>query len=317
MAEELTTWKWVYRCLHEQIPVALLFVVQSVDSTPGKVGAKMAVALDGRTVGTVGGGIAEHRSIAKARRKLREQRFAPVFRCEILREDALCSGMICGGQQTILLYSCTSRDLVPVELIIEALENKVHGLLSLSPSGLSFTVGESSASEFRQVSADNWRYQQTLGLYPTAYLIGGGHVSLALSKILATLDFSIVVLDERAELDTLRDNTYAQDKIIIPFTDVHEHIPDGQDHYAIIMTPSHQSDEKVLMQLLEKRLRYLGMLGSKTKVKAIMERLRQRFPEERLRHVHAPAGLSIHSHTPAEIAISITAELIKVKNAGP
>jgi xanthine dehydrogenase accessory factor len=70
----------------------------------------------------------------------------------------------------------------------------------------------------------------------------------------------------------------------------------------------------VLGALIDKRLRFLGMLGSKAKVAAILESLALRIPEETLRRVHAPVGLPIESHTPAEIAVSIAAEIIQVKN---
>ena len=129
------------------------------------------------------------------------------------------------------------------------------------------------------------------------------------------MEFYLIVLDERAELPTLQDNSYAQEKIIVPFTACHQHIPNGLNHYAIIMTPSHQLDELILGQLLAKRLGYLGMLGSRTKVNTILQRLRQRFPAASLDRVHAPAGLPIPSHTPAEIAVSIAAELIQVRHA--
>ena len=309
MTAEWPVWTLIQHCLQACIPVALITVVYTEGSTPRKAGAKLAVALDGRSAGTVGGGAAEHVAVMTALQRLRDNA-GPLLLANPPESDA----PLCGGCQTLALYPCQAGDLAAVASLIATLQHQASGRLRLSPAGLRFTAGQGGATEFQQSGAD-WRYQETLGLYPTAYLIGGGHVSLALSRILTTLDFYLIVLDEQAERPTLQDNHYVQEKIIVPFTACHQHIPDGLNHYVIIMTPSHQFDELILGQLLTRRLGYLGMLGSRTKVNAIRQRLRQRFPAARLDHVHAPAGLPIGSHTPAEIAVSIAAELIQVRYA--
>jgi xanthine dehydrogenase accessory factor len=292
--------------------VALLSVVETAGSTPRKAGAKLAVALDGRSAGTIGGGETEHQAILTALQRLRDK--AGALLLESQSEGDAGTGPLCGGRQLLALYPCQAKDLAAVERLIATLQAQSSGRLQLAPAGIDFTAGQSGARDF-QVSGADWRYQETLGLYPIAYLIGGGHVSLALSRILTTLEFYLIVLDERAELPTLQDNGYAQEKIIVPFTACHQHIPDGRNHYVMIMTPSHALDELILGQLLEKRLGYLGMLGSRTKVNTILQRLRQRFPAACLDRIHAPAGLPIPSHTPAEIAVSIAAEWIQVRHA--
>ena len=312
MTEELPIWTLIQHCLQTHLPVALVSVVHTAGSTPRKTGAKLAVALDGRSAGTVGGGETEHQAIMTALQQLRDKAGALLLESHL--ESSAGTGPWCGGRQLLALYPCQANDLAAVESLIATLQNQSSGRLQLSPAGIDFTTGQGGPRKFQQSGTD-WHYQETLGLYPTAYLIGGGHVSLALSRILTTLDFYLIVLDERAELPTLQDNTYVQEKIIVPFTTCHQHVPDGLNHYAIIMTPSHPLDELILGQLLEKRLGYLGMLGSRTKVSTILQRLRQRFPAASLDRIHAPAGLPIPSHTPAEIAVSIAAELIQVRHA--
>jgi len=311
VTEELPLWTLIQQCLHAQLPVALVSVVETAGSTPRKAGAKLAVALDGRSAGTVGGGETEHQAIMTARQRLRDK--AGALLLESQPECDAGTGPLCGGRQRLALYPCQAKDLAAVERLIATLQHQASGRLQLSPTGIDFTAGQGGARDFQHAGAD-WRYQETLGLYPTAYLIGGGHVSLALSRILTTLDFYLIVLDERAELPTLQDNRYAQEKIIVPFTTCHQHIADGLNHYALIMTPSPALDELILGQLLEKRLGYLGMLGSRTKANTMLQRLRQRFPTARLDRIHAPAGLPIPSHTPAEIAVSIAAEWIQVRH---
>ena len=93
-------------------------------------------------------------------------------------------------------------------------------------------------------------------------------------------------------------------------------VPVGPNSYVVIMTFGHKSDETVLRQLLDKNVKYLGMMGSKRKVQAIFSSLLLAGASEiQLDKVDAPIGLSIGSQTPAEIAVSIAAKIIQVKNA--
>ena len=191
----------------------------------------------------------------------------------------------------------------------------------MSPSGISFTPNGHNKEKyvFRFQEENEWRYEENFGPMNTAYVIGGGHVGLALSRVLAMLDFRIVVLDERPDVGTFKDNGHAHEKITVSYGEIGRHVPDGggdgEENYAFIMTPDHKADKLVLHQLLDKRLFYLGMMGSAKKVDEIFTRLRHEgVPAERLQKIHAPIGLPIKSHTPAEIAISIAAEIISLKN---
>nr|VFK02378.1 MAG: xanthine dehydrogenase accessory factor [Candidatus Kentron sp. H]VFK02447.1 MAG: xanthine dehydrogenase accessory factor [Candidatus Kentron sp. H]VFK05440.1 MAG: xanthine dehydrogenase accessory factor [Candidatus Kentron sp. H] len=318
-------WQLAGDCLRKDIPVVLLIVVESHGSTPGQAGFKMAVAADGRLAGTIGGGIVEQRFIWKAREKLESGDSAPLLQRQVhdhghdhgAQTDH--SGMICGGEQTVALYPCRRTDLAIIQRIIERLmdpsENRRIGILRLSPSGLSFLPDERNSEDhgFRLEAENRWLYQENIGPIHTAYIIGGGHVGQALARVLAMLDFHIVILDERADLGTLNNNTHADGKVLVSYGDIERHIPDGERNYAVIMTPNHKADKQVLEQLLDKKLRYLGMMGSARKVDEIFGQLQDEgIPPEKLSGIHAPIGLPIKSHTPAEIAISIAAEMISV-----
>ena len=94
-----------------------------------------------------------------------------------------------------------------------------------------------------------------------------------------------------------------------------KYIPEGDDIYVVIMTFAHKDDRKVLKRLLNKKVKYLGMMGSEEKVASIYAKLEEKgFSAKDLKHVDAPIGVSINSQTPDEIAISIAAKIIKVKN---
>jgi len=186
-----------------------------------------------------------------------------------------------------------------------------------SSFGLSFIPEQHNSNKrhYFRIEAENaWLYEENIGAIDTAYIIGGGHVGQALSHVLAMLDFHIVILDERTDID----NLYANEKILASYEDIQRHISDGDRNYVVIMTPNHKADKRVLEQLLDKKLRYLGMMGSARKVREIFGQLRdQGIPSEKLGGIHTPIGLPIKSHTPAEIAVSIAAEMISVKNRCP
>jgi xanthine dehydrogenase accessory factor len=312
-------WQFICNSLQQDIPIALLTVVESNGSTPGRVGFKMAVAEEGTLLGTIGGGAIEHRFVNKAETQLKNHDFFARCQRQIHNQQVTTdrSGMICGGMQTVVLYPCQpNKDLVTIKRLLQAIGNQEQGVLQISPSDIAFTAHHAVNSQFKFKAENEWLYKENIGLINTAYIIGGGHVGLALSRILAMLDFYIVVLDERAEINTFQTNTDANEKLIIAFHQIEQHIPDGEQNYVFIMTPNHRADEIVLRQLLAKKLGYLGMMGSTSKVNEIMQHLQKNgISSEQLQCLHAPIGLPIKSHTPAEIAISIAAEVISIKNS--
>ncbi len=319
--KDKNVWQSIYDCLHKDIPVALLIVVENDGSTPGRVGFKMAVAEEGTLLGTIGGGAIEHRFVNQAQMKLKNQDFFALCQRQIHNQQATAnrSGMICGGMQTVVIYPCQpQKDLITIKRLTQAIDNQEQGILKISPSGISFTSHQQNAAnyQFKFQAENEWLYQENVGLNNTAYIIGGGHVGLALSRILAMLDFYIVVLDERAEINTFQNNTDANEKLITAFHQIEQHIPDGEQNYVFIMTPNHRADEIVLRLLLAKKLGYLGMMGSASKVNEIIQHLQKDgISSEQLQCLHAPIGLPIRSHTPTEIAISIAAEIISIKNS--
>ncbi len=169
---------------------------------------------------------------------------------------------------------------------------------------------------FDFTSDDQWCYEENLGLVDTAYIIGSGHVGLALSRQLAMMGFRVIAFDQRPDVESFVDNTFAQEKHVVQYKSIADHIPEGDFSFVIIMTHAHNLDQIVLQQLIAKNLRYLGMLGSKTKVKTIFDNLIQTgVPSEQLERVYAPIGLKIHSKTADEIAVSIAAQMIQVRNS--
>ena len=160
-----------------------------------------------------------------------------------------------------------------------------------------------------------WLYRGPIGLEDTLYIIGGGHVGLALSRVAATLPFRIVVLDNREDLATMAANRWAHQRQVVDYDRIADHVVEGDRSWVVIMTFGHTHDRQVLEGLLGKELAYLGLMGSEAKVLQLFAAmLEDGSPAADLEGVKAPIGVPIGSHTPEEIAISVAAEIIAMRN---
>jgi xanthine dehydrogenase accessory factor len=312
-------WEFVHENLQADEPVLLLVVVESGGSSPGKPGFKMAVTIDGRSHGTIGGGIME-KDLADQAVKLLARGLGQPQLVKLLHHEGGAgkrSGMICSGWQQMAMLPLAGSDSDAVDSLIFALKRNRPGRLKFSPQGMEFQPRKKPAvaTAFAAKSVEEWLYQEEAGQRPTVTIIGGGHVGLALSRVMADLNFHIVVLDDRPFVATMTANMYAQEKQEVSYRSIGKHVSDGNQSYVVIMTFGHQADERVLAQLVEKKLRYLGLMGSPAKIAQIFANLKKKgAAAASLKKVHAPVGLPINSHTPEEIAISIAAEIIQVKN---
>ena len=151
---------------------------------------------------------------------------------------------------------------------------------------------------------------------PTMYLFGGGHMSLPVARIGKMLNFRVAVIDDREEFANLERFPEADIIIAEDFNQVFPKLNIDKTDIVIVITREHKFDEVVLEQALNTPAGYIGMLGSKTKNQTIFENLRANgVPQSQIERVHAPIGLGINAKTPEEIAVSILAEIIKVRRA--
>ena len=113
----------------------------------------------------------------------------------------------------------------------------------------------------------------------------------------------------------LKQNEFADEIIICNYEEIGSKIVEGERSYIIIVTPMHSGDKDTLKSVIHKNVKYIGMMGSKRKIKTIFEALSKDGIDKKLfEKVHTPIGIEIEAETPEEIAISIAAEVIKVKN---
>ena len=315
--KELKLWKSILDSLVKSKIVALIIVAESSNSSPGKQGFKMAVNEDEVLFGTIGGGIMERDLLFNAREKLKSKKksFAKTL-YHNQNDKNESSGLICGGKQIFIFNFLDESNIDLVNKIITYLESQTRSVLVNSQNGIfvQTNISQTNKFDFNYTDEIIFEYKEIYGISDTVYIIGGGHVGLALSKVMANLDFYIVIVDHRDEVFTMSENIYAHKKTIMNYDKIDNVIREGNNSYVIIVSPQHLGDEVALKSVINKNVKYIGMMGSKKKIKTIFENLlKSGIDKELLNKVHSPIGLEIGAESPDEIAISIAAEIIKVK----
>ena len=246
----------IVRIRRERTSAALATVVSGEGGTPGKTGFRMLVYPDGRTIGTVGGGLLEAK----------------------VREEAL---------------SC--------------LRNKKSSLLE-------YTLDEQSAARIGAICGGTIKvFVEPIQQAPTLYVFGGGHIAVPLVQFAKTLEFVVVVVEDREEFGNKKRFPEADEVRLGDFVNVTKSLVFHEDDAIVIITRGHEHDEVVLKECLSKaRLPgYVGMIGSGEKVATTFSHLKEQgIKEELLRKVKAPIGIAIGARTPAEIALSIMAQIV-------
>ena len=342
MNKELELWQFVAERLRRNEAVMLLVVAESSGSSPGRQGYKMAVGSDGELIGSIGGGVMEVNLVEGARTLLSASpqsgdtasepgavatglptgEFRPLVKEQVHRKNAANpSGMICSGKQTVIFRLLLPDDAKPVDGIIDALNSRRPERLTISRQELSVEPPsdetQNSDLYFEKRSDTDFIFSEKLGFKNDLYIVGGGHCALALSELMSKMDFHISLFDDRPDLNTIDKNRFAHKIAIIDtYETISNYIPSGDNVYVIVMTLGYRSDGIVIRKLLDKEFKYFGVLGSKAKMVTLLNVLKgEGVPGETLEKIHTPIGLPINSRTPEEIAISIAAEIIAVKNA--
>lgn len=328
--------------------VAYCRLVETRGSTPQKPGAAMLVLADGSQRGTLGGGCVEAEVKRRALAILAEGR-AEIAAFSLDSDYGWDDGLICGGRMQILIdplrnplsptdyYSqlarawqtgagCTEAlvfDAAKSGLaatscwLFDAAGKPIACLRSESPAG----AAPAEIAERLVPLTDRPRPYAAHGV---AYLpslercrlliVGGGHVGQAVAEWAAKVDFDVWVFDDRPEYVTAERFPAAQRRIAAEFRELPA-VEITADTYCLIVTRGHNHDEEALHHLVDRGARYVGMIGSRRKIKLIFDDLlAEGVSPESLSAVFAPVGIDIGSQTVAEIAVSIVAELVSHRN---
>lgn len=240
-------------------------IIRDSGSVPRRTGAKMLIRRDGRTNGTIGGGIFEQRVVQDALAAIAERGSATHTYSFVPTEpgspstDIRTFGAVCGGR---------------VEVFLEVI---------MPPDRL--------------------------------LIIGGGHCGRAVAEAASLLDFSITVVDDRAEYARPEEFAFKHVERVLHLTPDFEGLPEIDDStYVVLVSKGYIVDEAALRRVINSPWAYLGMIGSLRKRETVFQNMRAAgYSEAQLARVHAPIGLDLGAETPAEIAISILAEIIGVR----
>ncbi|MEP7170334.1 MAG: XdhC family protein [Bacteroidota bacterium] len=317
---ELNLWKFILNKFNGGVPVALLCVLESKGSSPGRQGFKMA-ATSHEMTGSIGGGIMEHKLVETAREILHKEKNDFMIKEQFHNKSAgqgRQSGMICSGEQTVFIYPVKENDVLQIQNLINSLQSNKNGTLKISPEGIIYSELIPQENYFLVMNDEHdFEFTEKTGYKNHLFIVGGGHCSLAFSKMMSSMAFHIHLFEDRDYLFTFLQNDFVQEKKIVDhYSLLKDFIPDGENNYVVIMTFGYRTDKVALKALIDKNFKYLGVLGSKSKIENMFDELRtEGISENQLKKINAPIGLNIKSETPEEIAVSIAAEIIKVKNS--
>ena len=315
----MSIWEHIVHHLEKGEQLVFLYVIRSEGSSPGQKGFCMIVNKEGEMVGSIGGGIMEQKLVELAKVKLGMGEFTPFMMNQVHRKDSKRdqSGMICSGEQSVAFYRLDRTHIELFAKIVSCLGLGTTGTLQLSNNGISFSLNEvGDDSEVDSITnTDTWIVNQPVGFANKVYILGAGHVGSALSAAMRQIGFYVVILDDRRGLNTMEENQSAHERHYVDYDSVVNHIPEGDHVYVAIVSFGYRTDKEVLKNLMGRKYKYLGMMGSKEKVRKLLNELVEEGVDKAwLDSVHTPIGLSIHSKTPEEIAVSIAAEIIEMKN---
>lgn len=308
-------WNYIQEKLSANVDVMLMLIIETKGSCPGKKGFKMAVAADGSIFGTLGGGNLEFDMVELARKQLHENKQSePIIVHKVHKHnDPNSSGMICSGEQKNMLFPLYINHLETIKIIVSIANSNSLGLLAFDNQNIYLYHNDECKHLYHK--SELWIYSEFLGQKDTVYIFGAGHISVPLSQILSILDFRVEVFDNRVNLNTFEANNYANSKHIIDYNDAAKYVAEGKHSYVAIMTFGHSFDELVLRQFLKKDLKYLGMIGSKGKVKEVLSKLTtEGYSQHQVDRVCSPIGLPIGGSSATEIAVSIAAQLVQFRN---
>ncbi|MBN1629336.1 MAG: XdhC family protein [Thermoleophilia bacterium] len=326
-------------------------IIDSRGSAPRHAGASMLVRADGTIAGTIGGGPLEATVIESALRVVKSG-MPLMMDFDAARLGMMCGGgglvlieYVDGARETEkdlyrglfeLLDSGGRGWLVTVTSTCDAgttaagdattfsvhkclvrTDGSVAGDVVLPPEALRDLARRGGSYDLLMaIGGPEKTYVQPVGARGKAIVFGAGHCGAGLVPVLSSIGFFTTIVDDRADFAN-QERFPTADRVVVPesFGTVLETLPVDADTYLVIMTRGHQFDRVLLQQALRTPARYVGMMGSKKKVADTMQSLREQgFSQEELARAHAPIGVPIGGDSPEEIAISIAAELIQVRD---
>jgi len=322
---------------------ALVKLIGDRGSTPRAAGAEMLVRRDGSIAGTIGGGLLELTMMREAAETL-ETRRTHVVDMSLAGTDVHSDEeMLCGGSAEVLITFVPPGDSVlrevgaavkaaraarrrawfftvlpagnggDVEWCLLGDDGVLIGARPCEPKALRTAVGKIGVHGSTRLPDGRRVLVESIAVPSTALVCGAGHVGRALAPVAAAAGFAVTVVDDREEFADPRRFPGAT-VVLSPFAGALERLGVGEHTYVVIVTRGHVHDMEVLQQALRTPARYVGLMASRGKRARIISALGEAgFGPADVARVHSPVGLDIGAETPAELAVSIVAEMIQAR----
>jgi xanthine dehydrogenase accessory factor len=322
-------------------------VVETKGSTPQKAGSMMIIDPDGGQLGTLGGGCVENEVKQKAIRQIGESS-AAIHSFLLDHDHAWADGLICGGKMVILSQALRKPALDyfrTLDRVIEEGRGFTEAIVVSDEAPESVALGSRLLFDGSGRLRAGWPSSAIpdglgsritppaerpkpvvrgafalLPHWPRIRLVavGAGHVGQAVAGLAAGADFDVWVVDDRHQYANRQRFPTAQRLLVGPIDELLPALEIDPQTFALIVTRGHGHDQEALYHLAPTPASYIGLIGSRRKIRLIFDNLREAgIADADLQRVTAPVGLEIGSQSVPEIAISIVAELIARRNLGP
>ena len=333
--------------------MALASLVWSTGSIPMSERAKMIVAEEGDVVGTIGGGCLEAEVLSAGRIAL-ETGENQLLRYTMTEKQAGESGLNCGGSVRIyteviepdegadfygrVLAARQARSGCALATLLDVTgegrlwlgaDGSIYGSLGTSEADLQVEEHLPEVLERERglvcALAPSAELGESTEVFiepflpePVLYVFGGGHVGGQICALAKNVGFRVVLIDDRPMFANPERHPQADECLVAGMEEVFVDLPIDDQSYIIAATRGHQHDEIVVEAAIKTSARYIGMLGSERKKLILWQRIAERGGDpQRLDAVFAPIGFNIGADTPAEIAVSVVAELIEQRRGTP
>ena len=322
---------------------ALASLIWSTGSIPMSEQAKLVLLESGETVGTIGGGCLEAEIYECCRSVLRTGK-TERFQYTMTEKQAGEDGLNCGGSVEIFIekiYSGAGNLFSAVQLLLKQratfcsvvglkrgkriLIDEYGNILHNDRPGIetshaielarkSFIIRKGFIYKKDDLHSNEDVFVEPYLPQPKLYIFGGGHVGAEVAKLAKNVGFRVAILDDRPHFANPKRHPYCDEYYTGEIHEMFSQLKIDIHSYILAVTRGHQHDELVVEQALKTSAFFIGMLGSERKKKILWERLSDRgVEEEALSKVSSPVGMNVGADNPEEIAVSILAELIKVR----
>ncbi len=309
MSDILKCFKYIRN--HSSEKHVLSIVIEKRGSVPQPVGAAIVYSEGGQITETIGGGLLEHECLQIAR-EIVENEEVRLFDFEMNHTYSREAGPICGGRVKLLLLSNLAAQMAEINKACGYYESDVDFKVAINVDSNSMDFGWIKTLSLKE-STENNQLIINIERKKKLFIAGAGHCGMAIAELGNWLGFSVQLIDPREEINRPEKgiNSY-----IDTFTSFAKENKIDSDTAIVLVNSGHQEDSIALEACINSNAKYIGMIGSKRKIKLVKEDFISQglATEESWQRIHAPIGININATKVKEIALSVMSEIVAIFN---